>query len=191
MADSWALMLVRVADKSSTDVKNKITNATVGTYGSSLGRRAATAMSRLLISVAAGTDNGNLYLSILDNSATFATGNIACTRANAANDTITFTFGAKTVVLTEGVDYLRGATDTTCAANLAAAINAHDVLGDLITALGSSGNCGLTAKIPTALAHSITLSTGDATAFTLTAFASGTVGTAEFFLQDFTLNRTA
>ena len=92
-------------------------------------------------------------------------------------------------VLTEGVDFLRGASNTTLAAALAAAINAHAVLGKLLTALGSVGNCGLTGKVPSSLLHDINITTNDGTAFSFTQLNGGTEGAAQFFFQHFTLNR--
>jgi hypothetical protein len=198
MAASWLLVALRVDNTAAVDLARAcINDATIGTTGTPptyLGKRAANGIIQQLQRVAAGVQQGNLYATVLDNSATFSTGNIACTRANAATDTITFTYGAKTVVLTEGATgengFARGASDTTCAANLAACINTHSVLGPLITALGSSGNCGLTAKVPTALLQDIAMTTNDATAFSFTQLTSGTEGAAQFFVQHFPLNRT-
>lgn len=195
MAAAWIIMALRIEGESSADTRTRICNAAVGTQGKALGRQAATGIANTLEGAAAGVIGANLYATVLDNSATFSTGNIACVQANAAGDTITFTFGGKTVVLTEGATgesgFARGASNTTCAANLATCINAHSVLGPLITALGSVGNCGLTAKIPTVLLTDIAMTTNDATAFTFTQLTGGNEGAAQFFIQEFKLNRTA
>lgn len=185
MADSWLIMAVRVKDRSATDLKNKITQATITTQGNSLSRRFVNFVEDLLNASLGGTKRVATVATILDTSATFSTGNIACTRANASGDTITFTYGAKTVVLTEGATgengFARGASDTTCAANLATCINAHSILGPLITALGSVGNCGLTAKVPTCLLQDIAMTTNDGTAFAFTQLTGGNEGAAQFF----------
>jgi hypothetical protein len=139
----------------------------------------------LMNGIAGGVRRGNVVATILDTSFTASTGTIACTQANAAGNTITFTYGAKTVVLTEGASgengIARGASNTTCAANLATCINAHPILGPLITALGSVGNCGLTSNLPTCLLQDIAMTTDDATAFSFTQLTGGTEGAAQFF----------
>lgn len=185
MADSWLIMAVRVKDRAALDLKNKITQGTiVGGDGGKLHKRFINFAEDLLNGLLGGTKRGNIVATILDTSATFSTGNIACVQANAAGDTITWTYGGKTVVLTEGATgesgFARGASNTTCATNLAACINAHSVLGPLFTALGSVGNCGLTANIPTALLQDFALTTSDGTAFSFTQMTSGNEGAAQF-----------
>jgi hypothetical protein len=170
------------------DTKNRILQGTIGNTGKYFGRRAVNGIERLLGRAVGGAAQGQLWATVLDDAGTRGAGNIACTRANAANDTITFTYGARTVVLTEGVDFLRGASDTTCAANLAAAINAHVVLGADFLAAGTVGDCAVTARVPTALLQDFAISTSDATAFTLTQLTGGTEGAAQFALQRFDLS---
>ena len=46
----------------------------------------ANAIGKIAERVASGVARGKIYATVLDNSATYATGNIACTRANAAGD---------------------------------------------------------------------------------------------------------
>lgn len=185
MADSWLIMAVRVKDRSALDLKNKITQGTITTQGTTLTRRFINFVEDTLNSFLGGVKRGNIVATIVDTSFTASTGNIACTQANASGDTITFTYGAKTVVLTEGASgengFARGASNTTCAANLAACINAHSILGPLITALGSVGNCGLTSKVPTCLLQDIAMTTSDGTAFAFTQLTGGTEGAAQFF----------
>ena len=189
MAISWLLALVRLDNRAAADTRREFLSgsAAVGSQGSMVGggggRRAADAISSLTERVASGISRGKIYATVLDNSATYATGNIACTRANAAGDSVTFTYGGVAIALTEGVDFLRGASDTTCAANLAAAINAHPVLGQIFLAAGSTGNCGLTALIPTAIPQDIAMTTSDGTAFSFTQLNGGNEGAAQFFLQ--------
>lgn len=185
MADSWLIMAVRVKDRSALDLKNKITQGTITTQGSTLTRRFINFVEDTLNSFLGGVKRGNIVATIVDTSFTASTGNIACTQANASGDTITFTYGAKTVVLTEGASgengFARGASNTTCAANLAACINAHPILGPLITALGSVGNCGLTSKVPTCLLQDVAMTTSDGTAFAFTQLTGGNEGAAQFF----------
>ena len=198
MADSWLIVAAKVKDRSAADLKYKLHKGTIGgltgTQSRNLGKQFVNFVTRLLVSLIGGVRRGNLYGVILDNSATYATGNIACVRANAAGDTITFTYGGQTVVLTEATtpanenQFARGASDTTCAAALAACINAHSILGALYTALGSVGNCGLTAKLPTVLLQDINMTTSDGTAFTFTQLTGGNEGAAQFFPQSFDVN---
>ena len=183
MADSWMILAIRVKGYSAVDLKNNISHGTV-TKDTGLRKRFFSTVMKTLNGIRGGTKRGNMIATILDTSGTAATGNIACTQANAATDTITFTYGGKTVVLTEGASgengFARGASNTACAANLAACINAHPILSPLFTALGSVGNCGLTAKMPTCLLHDFALTTSDGTAFTFTQMTGGTEGAAQF-----------
>jgi hypothetical protein len=194
MADSWLIMAVRVKDRSATDLKNKITQGTITTQGNTLTRRFVNFVEDTLNSFLGSVKRGNIVATILDTSFTASTGNIACVQANASGDTITFTYGAKTVVLTEGASgengFARGASNTTCATNLAACINAHSILGPLITALGSVGNCGLTAKVPTCLLQDIAMTTSDGTAFSFTQLTGGNEGAAQFFPVHFSTGQT-
>lgn len=198
MADSWLIIATKVKNRSSSDLAKELfpgaIGGTTGTPAANLGSRFFAFASKLLKSIFSGVRTGNVFATILDTSAAFSTGNIACTRANAAGDTVTFTYGAKTVVLTEATSpsgesqYARGASDTTCAANLAACINAHSILGPLYTALGATGNCGLTSNIPTALLQDIAMTTSDATAFSFTQLTGGNEGAAQFFPAHFDTN---
>jgi len=191
MADGWLITAVRVNDRSAADLKANFFQGTVGVGGtnaSALARRFVSFAVNLLRNLLAGTKRGQIFAVLLDNAGTRATGNVACTQANAAGNFVRWTYGGQTITLTEGVDFARGASDTTCAANLAAAINAHAVLGPLFTALGSSGDCGLTANFPTALPHDFAMSTDDATAFSFTQMTGGTEGAAQFMPGCFDVN---
>jgi hypothetical protein len=157
-------------------------------------RKAFKEVGDMLAGLASGVYTGNVFGTVLDGTGgTYSTGNVACVQANAAGDTITFTWGTLTVVLTEGASgingFARGASNTTCAANLALCINAHPVLGPLLSAVGSVGNCGLTSRVPSLLVQNIVLSTSDATAFTFTQLTGALLPTARMFLQQFWANR--
>jgi phage tail sheath gpL-like len=115
---------------------------------------------------------------------TQATGQIACTRANAAGDTVTVagvTFTEATSPSSAPIkgEFARGASDTTCGSNLADAINAHPRLLGLLTAASVAGTLTLTAVDKGTHGNLIVMSTSDATAFTLTQFASGAKGTVQ------------
>jgi len=187
VASSWLFLALRMDNTAAVNLKDAIVQGTLGSQGKYLGRRAVAGVQKLLNRGVGGIQQAQMWATVLASDAAKATGAIACTRANAAGDTVTFTFGTKTVVLTEGVDFLRGATDTTCAAALAAAINANVILGGVFTAVGSVGNCNLTANVPTALIHDWAMTTSDGTAFAFTQMTGGTEGTAQFILQKFDL----
>jgi hypothetical protein len=148
-------------------------------------RHAFTGVLKVLRAVCAGAMPGVLWGTVINDAGTKPTSTITCTQANAANDTVTFTFGGKTIVLTEAVDFVRGANDAACATNLAAAINAQATLKQLMTASVGTNVVTLTFKFPTVLGHAVTTTTSDATAFALVQFASGTSGAAQFFLRAF------
>lgn len=196
-ADGWLVLAIRLRRRNSLKIQEHLLGATtVGTRpaeGMST-RRAFKGVSDILAALASGVYTGNVFGTILDGTGgTYSTGNIACTQANASGDTITFTWGTLTVVLTEGASgvngFARGASNTTCAANLAACINAHPVLSPLVTALGSVGNCGLTSRVPGLMVQSLTMSTNDATAFSFTQLTGAVLPTARMFLQQFWANR--
>lgn len=189
MASCTLVLVLQVQGRAAVDLKNQITTDAIGS-GNTYTSRFVRMVQKELRACEGGVRDGNLYGTILDSTATLPTGNIACVQANASGDTITFTYGGKTYVLTEGVDFARGASNTTCAAALAAAINAHPILGALFTATGSVGNCGLVAKVATALLQDIAMTTSDGTAFSFTQLTGGDEGVAQFFVRHFPLNRT-
>lgn len=158
-------------------------------------RRALAGITALIEQVVGGIRTGGLWVSVTDDSGVRPTGNIACVQANAAGDTLTFTYGILTIVLTEGgagaEGYARGASNTTMAAALAATINAHPVLGTILLATPSAGNCALAGKLPGTVLHSLAITTNDATAFTLTQLSGGTPGTAALFPQAVRANKPA
>lgn len=189
MASCTLVLALRIEGRAAVDLKNQITTSAIGT-GDPFAQRLVKVVQNELKACAGGTRQGNLYATILDSAAALPTGNVACTQANAAGNFVRFTYGGVQITLTEGVDFARGANDTACAAALAAAINAHAILGKAFTALGASGNCGLTGKVGSTLLQNYVLSTDDATAFALTQLTGGGAGAAQFALQHFTLNRT-
>lgn len=196
MADSWLFLAVKVQNRAAVDLKNKVTQAVItGSEGRTLSRRFLGMVQDTINGLLGGTRQGQVFATILDTSFAAATGNIACVQANAAGDTITFTYGGKTVVLTEGASgengFARGASNTTCALALQNCINAHSILGKLFTALAAVGNCGLTAIIPTNFVQDIALTTSDGTAFSFTQLTGGTEGAAQFFPARFDVSQGA
>jgi hypothetical protein len=194
-ADGWLVLAIRMRRRPSTWIKDKLAGGAAAGIQPAEGhsRRGFKAIGDMISGLASGIYTGNLIATVLHNDGTLPSGNIACVQASAAGDTVTFTWGTLTVVLTEGASgingFARGASNTTCAANLAACINAHPVLGPLFTATGSVGNCGLVSRVPTLLINSIALTTNDGTAFSFTQMNGGTTGTARMFLQQFWANR--
>lgn len=189
---AWLFLALKVDGHDSDYIQKKLFPATTVGSQPSLGRatrRTTKAIGDLLAGTASGTFGGNLFATVLDNAGTLAAGSIACTQLNAAGNYVRWTYGALTVTLTEGTDFAAGASDTTCATNLAAAINAHDLLSGLYTATSSTGTVTVTAKLPTQLIEDVAMSTDDATAFALTQVTGGTEGAAKIFLQQFWANR--
>ncbi len=129
----------------------------------------------------------NVFVTATDDTGTRATGTITCTQANAAGDTITFTYGGRAIVLTEGAagtsGFARGASDAACATNLAACINAHPILSGIFAATVATNVVTVAGKVPGRVMHSIVMTTSDATAFAIVALSGGAPGAAAMFFQ--------
>lgn len=202
--NTWLHLVVKLTDKPDGFMARKLVespnwgSAATGTdQGGKLGpRRIFRQLRNILTALAAGVYHGKAWVvTFTDTGAVLATGAIACTQANAGGKTITFTYGGVGIVLTEAgtgvAGFAKGASDTTLAAALAACINAHPVLGGVMTAAGSSGTCNLTAKIPAAgIAQNIVITTNGATAFSLTQFSGGTPGATKIWPQALGINKT-
>lgn len=189
MSTSYVVAIFKLTNMDAATAKKRYFPETgVGSAGAN---RACNGVAKLATAMAAGVRPGSLVAAtVLNDGGTKSSGTIACTRANASTDSVTFTFGAVAITLTEATDFLRGASDTTCGDNLATAINAHAVLKTIMSAAAVTGTVTVTMKIPTSLGHAVTMTTSDATAFGLTQIASGTSGTAQFFLQGFQTSGT-
>lgn len=183
---SYLVLVVKLANRDSDYLARQILPSlgSSGAQGQTI-RRFVQAIVKITESLVSGAHRGNLWASVVDGAGTLASGTITCTQANASGDTITFTMGAKTIVLTEAVDFARGASDTACATALAAAINAHGVIKRLFVATSAVGVVTITAKFPTNIPHAVVMTTSDGTAFALSQVASGTWGAAQFFLRHF------
>lgn len=177
MANSYAEILVKFDVRTIEWLKERVRST------SNEHREVCLGLARIFESAAAGvTDIDLMYGLNGATGATAATGTIVCTRANAAGNYVRFTSHGQTVTLTEGADFARGASDTTCGDNLATAINANTTLKRIMSAAAVTGTVTLTSRLPGPNIHSVAMSTDDATAFALTAFASGTIGTSGTFL---------
>lgn len=187
MAASWLMVAVKLTKTDSETLRDKLHPGALGTtgLGKLRGRKVVTGIAKVLEGLAGGSTAGNVWATVTNDGGTYSSGTIVCTQANAAGNYVRWTFGTLTITLTEGTDFQDGASNNDCGENLATAINDHGVLGALYTAVNSSGTVTITSKVPTALMHDIAMSTDDATAFGLTQVASGTEGTAKFFLQHF------
>lgn len=190
MASCYLVLALRIEGRAAVDLKNQLSTSAIGTAGEAYAQRFVKMAQRELKACAGGVRQGNLYGTIIDSTAALAAGAVACTQANALGDFVRFNYGGVQLTLTEGVDFARGASDTTCAAALATAINAHAILGKNFSAANAAGTCNITARLPTSLMHNWLMTTNDATAFGLTQLAGGGPGAAQFALQHFPLNRT-
>lgn len=202
MANSWLQINIKVTDRPANFVQKKLFESVTGllAQGTLLGgrfsaRRPIKEAMDLMRAIAGGVLGGNVWVSSTDGLGTYSTGNIACVQANAATDTVTFTWGAQTIVFTEAATgsqgFARGASNTTCALALASAISAHPVLKTLLTATPAVGNIALVSKIPGVFLQNLVLSTSDGTAFSFTQLTGGTVGTSQVFPQALATNKTA
>lgn len=201
MANSWQVVVFKVADKPANYLARKAAETTLGNKatGTLLGgflkmRRLITHFDNVMRALASSVYHGNVWTAVFSGDGAFPAGNIACVQANAATDTVTFTFGTLAIVFTEagtGAEgFARGADNTACAANLAAKINAHPVLSGIIKATPSAGNIALAGKIPTGLLHHVVLTTSDGTAFSFTQLTGGVPGTASIFPQNVPVAKT-
>jgi hypothetical protein len=195
-ADSVLILAIKFRRRNSLWLKDKLFPATVVGSQPAEGRatrRAFKMIGDLLGGMAAGVYTGNVWASVLDASGSPSLGSIVCAQATAAGKTLTFTYGGLTVVITEGATgpngFARGATNITMAANLAACLNAHPILGGLMVANSpGTATVNLAGKLPKLLTD-VAMSTNDAVAFVLTQFTGGNEGVARIFPQQFWANR--
>ncbi len=146
-------------------------------------REGIVALANYLNGIAGGSYDAKVFVALAGaNTGTAGTGTIVATRANAANDTVTI----GNVVFTEATspssnpglgEFARGADDTACGANLAAAINAHPNLRGFLTAAAVTGTVTLTMVDKGLHANLLNFATSDATAFAVTAPTNGAEGT--------------
>ena len=145
-------------------------------------KTAALKLSKYFEALASGTENSAASIQISEevDAPVAATGTIAITHANVSDaDTVTIggvVITAKTSASDDTVEWTIGANATADGAALAATINKNLTLSRIMTASAASGTVTLTMKVKGMIGNCIVMSTSDATAFTLTAFASGAGG---------------
>ncbi len=191
MPASWYIIALKSDSKDATYLQRQILSAkTFGAAGKHTARQASAAVANMINGLVSGAQPGQVYLAAISDAGTRSTGTIVCTQANAAGDTITWTYAGLTVVLTEGVDFVRGASDATLATNLAAAIASNQILKGLFATQVSTNTITLTSKLPVGFVGHATMTTSDATAFVITQLSGGTLAGATIFLQNFETGRT-
>jgi phage tail sheath gpL-like len=95
------------------------------------------------------------------NNDTVTIGNVVITAATSGNGTTSWTIGANA---------------TADAVAMAACINANTTLSKIVVATAATGTVTITSVVKGVIGNAIALTTSDATAFGLTAFASGAGG---------------
>lgn len=193
---SWVYMALKLIDRDAADVKKRLqlTNASTSSARTQR-RRVIHGLQDILTGVQGNVMPANLFVGVSADHASKPSWAIACTQANAATDTVTFTFGGASIVFTEGssdsvLGFARGASNTTLGDALAAKINAHPVLGGLVSAVAVTGTITVTSRLPAQVQPAVTVATNDATAFAITPSA-GTAGTSALQLQLIQLGRNA
>ena len=140
-------------------------------------------LGNFLHAIAGGSYDAKVFVALAgSDTGTAGTGTIACTRANASGDTVTignvvFTETTSPSAIANLGQFARGADDTACGANLAAAINAHPSLKGFLTAAAVTGTVTLTMVDKGLHANLLNFSTSDATAFAVTSPTNGAEGT--------------
>ena len=181
MPSSWIQVYIRCHDKPVSWTTEQIASKAYAADGRLSPRRVFDALWGIL------AGDVSVYIHTTDEAGANPAGTIAVTQANAAGDTLTFTFKGRTVVLTEGATgpngWARGADNTAAAANLAAAIRRHPLLGGLYTATAAAGTVTLTGKIHGRPLNNLAVTTNDATAFAITSPTGGTDAAAGMFMN--------
>jgi hypothetical protein len=196
----YLLVAIKLSDRDSSYVEDAL-RGSMSDYASAATqsitrdkRRIAKGIADLLTGLAGGTMQGDLWVGVPGTDSVLRVRTVGCTQANAAGNTVTFTWGTIAVTLTEGTDFARGASDTTCAAALVAAVNAHAVLGRLFTCTNAVGVVSIASKFAGLLFDEWVISTDDATAFAILltggTTVDGTNGTARIALRNVAQGRT-
>ncbi len=187
MPSSWIQLYIKVNNKPATWTTEQLASKATGADGRLSPRRAYQAVWDIL------SGDATVWMHVTDDSGAYPAGNIAVTQANAAGDTVTFTWKTRTVVLTEGATgvngFSRGASNAELATNLAATIRKHPILGGLFTPTAGAANVALAAKVAGTPLTKVTMTTSDATAFALTNPTGATDAVASFFVQSLWRNR--
>lgn len=134
----------------------------------------------LLSGAASGATVGDVYVSGSTSDPVAATASIAITHANVTNGDTTTILNTAITAATSGngtTSWTIGANATADAIALAACINANTTLNkQVVASIAVAGTVTLTALVKGVAGNGFALATSDATAFGLTAFASGAGG---------------
>jgi phage tail sheath gpL-like len=148
------LVAIKLSDRDSSYIEDAL-RGSMSDYASAATqsitrdkRRIAKGIADLLTGLAGGTMQGDLWVAVPGTDSVLRTKTISCTQATSADEAVTFACGGVSIVLTEGVDFEAGASDTTEAAALVVAINAHAELGRIFSATSAIGVVTVTAKFP-------------------------------------------
>ena len=153
MADSYLVVLLEVNGRSASSIPelNGVAN-----------------LERLdgLVNVLNKLDNGlvkgRVTHYLMDDTGTKPTGTIVCDQTYTDGNYVTFDLAGQTWTLTEGTDFIDGASDTTCALALSNAINETTGLKDLVTAAAVTTTVTLTYHFPSQVGQDLEMSTDDA-----------------------------
>lgn len=148
------------------------------------GRAQAEQLALLMDKLSSGGAFGKIFVNSDAGDGTAATGSIACTQASVVDGTDVVTIGEAvfSAVATPSTnpgsgEFAKGASDTACGDNLAAAINAHPKLKGLLTAANVTGTITLTLVDKGIHGNGVRM-TEVGNGFALTQIASGAQGTA-------------
>lgn len=183
-------MVLKIQNRDSSYIETTL-RSPGGTLSQTLkrdGRRIASGICDLLKGAVGGVHGADLWVAVPGTNSVLGTRTVTCTQATSAGSTVTFACGTLSIVLTEGVDFLRGASDTTEALALSNAVAAHAVLGALFTPVPAAGVLTLTHKMPGRVMDDWTV-TGS-TGLVIAAPVLGTEGTAKIALRNVPLNHT-
>jgi hypothetical protein len=181
-------VVLKISGRDSVYMNRELHSKTLGTSSRREKRRIVAGIKDLLNGVLGGTEAGNLWVTVLDNAGAKPTWTVTCTQATSADGTLTFTYGGIAIVVTEGVDYEQGASDTSMALALATFLNAHPILGGILTCTPAVGVVTAVSKVPTSLLEDLAI-VGD-TGIVVADTVAGTEGAAQLFLQHIDMGQT-
>jgi hypothetical protein len=147
--------------------------------GNRMKQKALTNAVNLIDGISSGAVLGSVDVHKSSTSPVAASAAVAITHANVTNgDTVTI----GNVVITAATSgngttsWTIGADATADAVAMAACINANTTLNKIVSASAATGTVTITSVVKGVIGNALALTTSDATAFGLTAFASGAGG---------------
>jgi phage tail sheath gpL-like len=146
-------------------------------------------MSQLIRAFIAGVFRGNVTLQVSSAAAVRASQTVTCVEESAVNGTDEISIGSVTLAVEAAPanenQFAKGSGNPAFAAALAAAINGHSVLGQLVLATVATNVVTITAILPGLIGNQIALSeTGDGMTLGGAALAGGTGGAGEAAFVD-------